>query len=41
MSDGDMENFLERLGNEKKKTLDDVRDFSFARQVWKELEQSK
>jgi ABC-type nitrate/sulfonate/bicarbonate transport system substrate-binding protein len=41
MSDGDMENFLERLGNEKKKALDDVRDFSFARQVWKELEQSK
>ena len=38
MSDGDMENFLERLGNEKKKALDDVRDFSFARQVWKELE---
>ena len=41
MSDGDMENFLERLGNEKKKALDDVRDFSFARQVRKELESGK
>ena len=41
MNDGDMENFLERLGNEKKKALDDVRDFSFARQVWKELESGK
>jgi len=41
MNDADMENFLERLGNEKKKALDDVRDFSFARQVWKELESGK
>ncbi|MBM4263661.1 MAG: ABC transporter substrate-binding protein [Deltaproteobacteria bacterium] len=38
MSDAEMESFIERLGNEKKKTVDDVRDFSFARQVWKELE---
>jgi hypothetical protein len=38
MTDAEMENFIERLGNEKKKSLDDVRDFSFARQVWKELE---
>ena len=41
MSDADMESFIDRLGNEKKRTLDDVRDFSFARQVWKELESGK
>jgi len=40
MSDADMENFLDRL-SDKKRPLDEVRDFSFARQVWKELEQSK
>ena len=38
MSDSDMENFIERLGNDKKKTLDEVRDFSLTRQAWKELE---
>jgi NitT/TauT family transport system substrate-binding protein len=41
MTDSEMENFIERLGNEKKRTLDDVRDFSLVRQVWKEVEQSK
>lgn len=41
MSDGEMENFIDRLGNDKKRTLDDVRDFSFARAVWKELESGK
>jgi NitT/TauT family transport system substrate-binding protein len=41
MSDADMENFIERLGSEKKRSVDDVRDFSFARQAWKELEQGK
>ena len=41
MSEADMESFIDRLGNEKKRTLDDVRDFSFARQVWKELESGK
>ncbi|HLN88242.1 MAG TPA: ABC transporter substrate-binding protein [Candidatus Limnocylindrales bacterium] len=40
MSDADMENFIERLGNEKKRSLDEVRDFSFARAAWKELESS-
>jgi NitT/TauT family transport system substrate-binding protein len=40
MSDADMENFLDRL-SDKKRPLDEVRDFSFARQAWKELEQSK
>lgn len=38
MADSDIESFIERLGNDKKKTLDEVRDFSFARQAWKELE---
>jgi NitT/TauT family transport system substrate-binding protein len=38
MSDADMESFIDRLGNEKKRTLDEVRDFSFARAAWKELE---
>lgn len=41
MSDADMESFIERLGNEKKRSLDDVRDFSFARAAWKELESRK
>jgi hypothetical protein len=41
MSDSDMESFIDRLGNEKKRTLDDVRDFSFARAAWKELESGK
>lgn len=41
MSDADMENFIDRLGNEKKRTLDDVRDFSFARAAWKELDAGK
>src|SRR5262245_845046 len=41
MSDDDMESFIDRLGNEKKRTLDDVRDFSFARAAWKELETGK
>jgi NitT/TauT family transport system substrate-binding protein len=40
MSDADMENFLDRL-SDKKRPLDEVRDFSFARQVWKELESGK
>jgi hypothetical protein len=40
MSDAEMENFLDRL-SDKKRPLDEVRDFSFARQAWKELEQSK
>ena len=41
MTDADVENFITRLGNEKKRTLDEVRDFSFARQAWKELESGK
>jgi hypothetical protein len=41
MSDADMESFIDRLGNEKKRSVDDVRDFSFARQAWKELEAGK
>src|SRR5262245_48754510 len=40
MSDADMENFLDRL-TDKRKPLDEVRDFSFARQVWKELETAR
>ena len=40
MSDAEMENFLDRL-SDKKRPLDEVRDFSFARQAWRELEQSK
>ncbi len=40
MSDADMENFLDRL-SDKKRPLDEVRDFSFVRQAWKELEQGK
>ena len=41
MSDADVENFIDRLGNEKKRSVDDVRDFSFARAAWKELESGK
>jgi ABC-type nitrate/sulfonate/bicarbonate transport system substrate-binding protein len=41
MTDGEMEDFIDRLGNDKKRSLDDVRDFSLVRQVWKELEQGK
>jgi NitT/TauT family transport system substrate-binding protein len=41
MTDSEMESFIERLGNDKKRTLDDVRDFSLVRQVWKELEAEK
>jgi len=41
MSDADIENFIDRLGNEKKRLVDDVRDFSFARAAWKELESGK
>jgi ABC-type nitrate/sulfonate/bicarbonate transport system substrate-binding protein len=40
MSDAEMENFLDRL-SDKKRPLDEVRDFSFARQAWRELEPSK
>jgi hypothetical protein len=35
-----MDNFLDRL-TDKKRPLDEVRDFSFARQAWKELETGK
>jgi ABC-type nitrate/sulfonate/bicarbonate transport system substrate-binding protein len=41
MTDGEMESFIERLGNEKKRSVDEVRDFSFARAAWKELESGK
>jgi NitT/TauT family transport system substrate-binding protein len=41
MTDAEMENFIDRLGNEKKRSLDEVRDFSFVRQVWKELESGR
>jgi NitT/TauT family transport system substrate-binding protein len=41
MTDGEMESFIDRLGNEKKRSLDEVRDFSFVRQVWKELESGR
>jgi len=40
MSDADMENFLDRL-SDKKRPLDELRDFSFARQAWKELDQNR
>jgi ABC-type nitrate/sulfonate/bicarbonate transport system substrate-binding protein len=40
MSDPEMENFLDRL-SDKKRPLDEVRDFSFVRQAWKELESGK
>jgi len=41
MTDAEMESFIDRLGNEKKRSLDDVRDFSLVRQVSKELEAGK
>ncbi len=41
MTDGEMESFIDRLGNEKQRSIDDVRDFSFVRQAWKELETGK
>ena len=41
MTDGEMESFIDRLGNEKKRSIDEVRDFSFVRQVWKELESAR
>jgi len=41
MTDAEMENFIDRLGNEKKRSIDEVRDFSFVRQAWKELEGGK
>jgi ABC-type nitrate/sulfonate/bicarbonate transport system substrate-binding protein len=41
MTDTEMDNFIDRLGNEKKRTLDEVRDFSIVRSVWKELETSR
>jgi ABC-type nitrate/sulfonate/bicarbonate transport system substrate-binding protein len=40
MSDLDLESFIERLG-EKKRPLDEIRDFSFARQALKELDAGK
>ncbi len=40
MTDADMEAFLDRL-SDKRRSLDEVRDFSLARQAWKELEQNK
>lgn len=40
MNDADMENFLDRL-SDKKRPLDEVRNFSLARQAWKELESGK
>jgi hypothetical protein len=41
MTDGEMESFIDRLGNEKKRSIDEVREFSFVRQAWKELETGK
>lgn len=40
MSDAEMKNFLERL-SDKKKPLDEVRDFSLVRAAWKELQSGK
>jgi NitT/TauT family transport system substrate-binding protein len=40
MSDADLESFIDRLG-EKKRPLDEVRDFSFVRQALKELDSGK
>jgi len=40
MTDAEMEALLERLA-EKKRPLDEIRDFSFARQALKELESGK
>lgn len=41
MTDSEIESFIDRLGNEKKRTIDEVRDFSFVRQVWKELDSAR
>jgi hypothetical protein len=41
LTDAEMESFIDRLGNEKKRSIDEVRDFSFVRQAWKELEAGK
>ena len=41
MTDAEIESFIDRLGNDKKRSIDDVRDFSFVRQAWKELETGK
>ena len=40
MSDAELEFQMERLAD-KKRPLDEIRDFSFARQALKELEQNK
>ena len=40
MTDGEVDNFLDRL-TDKKRPLDEVRDFSFARQALKELESGR
>jgi hypothetical protein len=40
MTDAEMESFIERLGD-KKRPLDEVRDFSLVRQALKELEANK
>jgi hypothetical protein len=40
MTDAELESLIERLG-EKKRPLDEVRDFSPVRQALKELEASK
>jgi ABC-type nitrate/sulfonate/bicarbonate transport system substrate-binding protein len=37
MTDGEVESLINRLG-EKKRPLDEIRDFSYARQVIKELQ---
>lgn len=41
MTDAEMDSFIERIGNEKKRTIDEVRDFSFVRSAWKELETAR
>ncbi len=41
MTDAEIESFIDRLGNDKKRSIDDVRDFLFVRQAWKELEAGK
>jgi len=40
MTDAEMESFIERL-SDKKRPLDEVRDFSLVRQALKELEANK
>ena len=40
MTDAEIEVQMERLAD-KRRPLDEVRDFSFARQRWKELEAGK